>query len=130
MLRSVFRRLRSHSESADDYAGVLIPLDEAHLHSHSARTGRTEYEELPSDEAHDDGDDSKDSEHESTGMLEMNAAEYSIDGLRKEVRRGEKVQWSDYECELYRYMIPLRVGTTNDCTLLLTLIGSEIKGHK
>jgi hypothetical protein len=29
----------------------------------------------------------------------MSAAEYSIDGLRKEVRRGGKGRWTDYERE-------------------------------
>lgn len=83
-------------ESVDNYSGVLVPLDQAHLHSHSARCGRTEFEELP---AHgDDDDDPKDrGGDEGTGMLEMSAAEYSIEGLRKEVRRGGSGMRSDYE---------------------------------
>lgn len=91
-----WRGLRA--ESVDNYAGVLVPLDEAHLHSHSARCGRTEFEELP---AHgDDDDDPKDGGgDEGTGMLEMSAAEYSIEGLRKEVRRGGSGMRSDYECQ-------------------------------
>jgi hypothetical protein len=93
--------------SAEDYSGVVIPLEEAHLHSHSARIGRCEYEEVPR-ESHDsdglldgDGDDDtgKDRESESQGMLEMSAAEYSVEGLRKEVRRGGKGQWTAYERE-------------------------------
>ena len=90
--------------SVDQYKGVLVPLEQAHLHSHSARTGRTEFEEPP-DEAgagDDDGDEEEgkglnDEETERTGMLEMRACEYSIEGLRREVRRGGKGQWSEYE---------------------------------
>lgn len=87
-------------ECVEDYTDVLIPLDQAHLHSHSARCGRTEYEEVPGDD-HGDGeeDDPKDrgGEDEGTGMLEMNAAEYSIEGLRKEVRKGASGERSVYE---------------------------------
>nr|CBV37364.1 hexose transporter [Colletotrichum graminicola] len=109
MLRSMLRRLTSdRTESVDDYVGVVVPLVEAHLHSHSARTGKCEFEERPSqdddgngdgdDDNGDDGDDDdvKD-QTESTGMLEMSAAEYTIEGLRKEVRRGGKGQWTEYE---------------------------------
>lgn len=103
----------SRAESAEDYAGVLISLEEAHLHSHSARSGRTEYEELPDDEHSDEDDDGgasmsdgeggKAREHEGTGMLEMSACEYSIAGLRREVRRGGKGRWTEYEsrCSLF-----------------------------
>ncbi|KAI0019370.1 sugar transporter [Xylariomycetidae sp. FL0641] len=99
MLRFVASRL-TRQESVHDYAGVLVPLEEAHLHSHSARTGRTEYEEVrgddidePDEEAAKDADD-----HEATGMLQMSAAEYTIEGLRREVRKGEPgKRWSEYE---------------------------------
>lgn len=84
-------------EHVDDYAGVLIPLDQAHLHSHSARCGRTEYEEVPGDDNDDDGEDLPKDNDEDTGMLEMRAAEYSIQGLRKEVRRGASGTRSVYE---------------------------------
>lgn len=94
-------------EHVNDYTGVLIPLDQAHLHSHSARCGRTEYEEVPGEDGDDvDGDDDpKDrggrgrggDEDEGTGMLEMSAAEYSIEGLRKEVRKGAGGTRSVYE---------------------------------
>ncbi|OLN85534.1 putative MFS-type transporter PB1E7.08c 3 [Colletotrichum chlorophyti] len=100
MLRSIFRRLTSDQpESVDNYVGVVVPLVEAHLHSHSARTGKCEFEERPShDEDDDDADDDDDKDQgESAGMLEMSAAEYTIEGLRKEVRRGEKGQWTEYE---------------------------------
>lgn len=90
----LWRGLRT--ESVNNYAGVLISLDEAHLYSHSARCGRTEYEELPG--AEENADDGKDTE--SQGMLEMSAAEYSIAGLRREVRRGAKGSTSSYESRL------------------------------
>ena len=89
------------AESVHDYAGVLISLDEAHLHSYSARSGRTEYEEPPDEDG--DGDETeglKDAENEASGMLEMRACEYSIEGLRREVRRGGKGEWSEYESML------------------------------
>lgn len=85
-------------ESVDYYAGVLVPLDEAHLHSHSARTGRVEFEardfELDDDDETGAGKDRGDEER---GMLEMDAAEYSIEGLRKAMRDGRRGQWSEYE---------------------------------
>ncbi|WQF88914.1 Putative major facilitator superfamily, MFS transporter superfamily [Colletotrichum destructivum] len=105
MLRSVFRRLVSdRPESVDNYVGVVVPLEEAHLHSHSARTGKCEFEERPSQddsdghvvENEDEDDDGKD-QGESAGMLEMSAAEYTIEGLRKEVRRGRRGRWTEYE---------------------------------
>lgn len=91
-----WRGLRT--ESVDNFSGVLVPLDQAHLHSHSARCGRTEFEELPAHGDDDDDDDAKDrGGDEGSGMLEMSAAEYSIEGLRKEVRRGGGGMRSDYE---------------------------------
>ena len=82
--------------SVHDYVGVLIPLEEAHLHSHSARSGRTEFEVPPEDE-HGDGV-GKDDENEGAGMLEMRACEYSIEGLRREVRREARgQQLSEYD---------------------------------
>lgn len=89
--------------SVTDYSGVLVPLEEAHLHSHSARVGRTEFEDVSDDGASDGvdvDDDGKDSDRED-GMLLMRAAEYSIEGLRREVRKGGKGRtWTEYECEL------------------------------
>ncbi|KAH8671033.1 sugar transporter [Xylariales sp. PMI_506] len=89
------------TESVHDYIGVLVPLEEAHLHSHSARCGRCEFEE-PRDGSLGDGDPEdegdKDRSNEATGMLLMDAAEYTIEGLRREVRKGEKGRgWSEYE---------------------------------
>lgn len=94
------------SESVADYPVVLIPLGEAHLHSHSSRS------RLPPDL--DDaliGQDGEGVHHhkdpaddEDTGMLlEMGTEpEYSIEGLRREVRRGNKggEKWTDYESEI------------------------------
>lgn len=97
MFGFVYRRLISGPpESVENYLGVVVPLEEAHLHSHSRRTGRTEFEERPTpDEDDDDNDATKDAE-ETQGMLEMSAAEYTIEGLRKEVRKG-KGESTDYE---------------------------------
>ncbi|KAF6827074.1 major facilitator superfamily transporter [Colletotrichum musicola] len=98
MLRSLVRRLLSDQpESVDDYLGVVVPLEEAHLHSHSARIGRCEFEERPGREDEDEDDEDGKDQGESTGMLEMDAAEYTIEGLRKEVRRGGRGQWTEYE---------------------------------
>lgn len=94
---SFFRRFRySRVESVHDYAGVLVSLEDAHLHSHSARTGRVEFEAPLSAPDDDDVDAPKDSE-EGDGMLLMDAAEYTIEGLRKEMRRGRRGQWTEYE---------------------------------
>lgn len=98
MFKFVYRRLISGPpESVENYLGVVVPLEEAHLHSHSCRTGRTEFEERPTPDEDDDDDATKDAE-ERQGMLEMSAAEYSIEGLRKEVRKG-KGESTDYESE-------------------------------
>ncbi len=92
-------------ESVHNYAGVLIPLEEAHLHSHSARIGRTEFEEIPDSAASADAfelesEAAKDMDNESTGMLQMSAAEYTMDGLRRETRRGGgRAGHTEYECE-------------------------------
>ncbi|KAI1861476.1 hypothetical protein JX265_004487 [Neoarthrinium moseri] len=100
------RLLGHRTESVHDYVGVLVPLEEAHLHSHSARSGKTEFEELARDgEAHydayaglDDDEAAKDRDNEGTGMLQMSAAEYTIEGLRREVREGERGRVvSDYD---------------------------------
>ncbi|GFP56199.1 MFS siderochrome iron transporter 1 [Trichoderma asperellum] len=84
------------TESVDNYDGVLVPLEQAHLHSHSARVGRVEFE--AQDESADDEDDvgsAKDDRGE--GMLLMNAAEYTIEGLRAQMRQGKRGEWTDYE---------------------------------
>lgn len=92
---------RGRTEAAHSYADVLIPLEEAYLHSHSARTGRTEFETRDDD---DDGSDKDgDGEEERQGMLQMNAAEYTIEGLRKSTREGNRGIWTTYESENIRY---------------------------
>ncbi|KAI0851263.1 MFS general substrate transporter [Daldinia vernicosa] len=95
-------RPRRRQESVHDYVGVLVPLEEAHLHSHSARCGRSEFEEVEvrtsSDGAVAEAGLPKDDDNENTGMLQMRAAEYTIEGLRREVREGQRRrQWSEYE---------------------------------
>ncbi|KAF3809395.1 putative MFS-type transporter PB1E7.08c [Colletotrichum gloeosporioides] len=98
LLRTFVRRLLSDQpESVHDYLGVVVPLEEAHLHSHSARIGRCEFEERPGHEDDDGDDEDGKDQGESTGMLEMSAAEYTIEGLRKEVRRGGRGMWTEYE---------------------------------
>lgn len=92
--------------TAADYASVVIPLDEAHQHSHSCRLRHRsdpEAEGQVDDGAFDDDDAvGKDGDDEDTTMLVMSggAAEYSIEGLRKEVRRGRREEnWTAYESE-------------------------------
>ncbi|KAI0554574.1 sugar transporter [Xylaria curta] len=106
-LRSRFAR----RESVHDYIGVLVPLEEAHFHSHSARCGKTEFEGRGSDDGNTnadlDGDEDeetalgtsyKNSDNEGEGMLQMDAAEYTIEGLRRDVRKGEPGRrWTEYE---------------------------------
>lgn len=80
--------------SSFDFERVIIPLEDAHLHSYSARLG-TESPDLMKDPDVDEG--GKDTEHEETGMLEMSVSEYSIEGLRREVRKGARGAPSQYE---------------------------------
>ncbi|KAG5926299.1 hypothetical protein E4U42_003446 [Claviceps africana] len=83
-------------ESVDDYAGVLVPLEEAHLHGLFARSGLIE--SASRDDIHgDDVDEGKAGDGESQAMLQMEEAEYTIDSLRAEVRQGRQGQWTDYE---------------------------------
>ncbi|KOS20092.1 putative MFS-type transporter [Escovopsis weberi] len=110
-MRLSWRLGSGRTESVDYYAGVLVPLHEAHLYSHSARTGRVEFEVLEDDDADDDPSSAKDSgsasggglgydddeADERRGMLSMDAAEYTIEGLRAQMRRGRQSQWTDYE---------------------------------
>ncbi|KAK1827831.1 major facilitator superfamily domain-containing protein [Podospora conica] len=91
--------------SVDDYAGVLVSLDEAHLHSHTYRLRRrpgydsSSEDDIALEEGTGDGDGVKIAgEDEGTAMLDMNVAEYSIEGLRREVRSGGKGEkWTAYE---------------------------------
>ncbi|KAK4082921.1 uncharacterized protein Triagg1_1811 [Trichoderma aggressivum f. europaeum] len=87
------------TESVENYDGVLVSLEEAHLHSHSARVGRVEFENQDESAGDDDDDDDVNSvkDDQGEGMLLMNAAEYTIEGLRAEMRQGKRGQWTDYE---------------------------------
>jgi hypothetical protein len=93
-MRVSWRLGSGYVESVDDYLGVLVPLQEAHKYSYSRRSGRTEFETTPEDPEDDVG--TKAGEDEGESMLQMNAAEYTIEGLRKETRKGRR-RWSDYE---------------------------------
>ncbi|KHN99433.1 sugar transporter [Metarhizium album ARSEF 1941] len=100
-MRLPFQTGLGRVESVHGYTGVLVPLEEAHLHSKSARSGRTEYESRR--DSHDDdveagaAEGKAEEDSETQGMLHMEAAEYTIDGLRKETRRGRQGQWTTYE---------------------------------
>ncbi|KAI0389593.1 sugar transporter [Xylariaceae sp. FL0594] len=102
-------------ESVNDYVGVLVPLEEAHLHSHSARCGKAEFERDVDVRPDSDSEEGGEAElgsaykhghehghadhHEGTGMLQMDAAEYTIEGLRRDMRKGERHgrRWTEYE---------------------------------
>ncbi|KAL7942111.1 MFS general substrate transporter [Trichoderma barbatum] len=84
-------------ESVDNYEGVLVSLEEAHLHSHSARVGRVEFEAQDESAEEDDDDVNSAKDDQGEGMLLMNAAEYTIEGLRAEMRQGKRGEWTDYE---------------------------------
>jgi hypothetical protein len=90
-------RLGRQPESVENYLGVLVPLEEAHHYSHSARTGRTEFEAADPEAGDDDDEAAKDVDNETQGMLHMRAAEYTIEGLRKETRQGRQGDWTTYE---------------------------------
>lgn len=89
------------ADSVDDFPGALVPLDEAHLHSHSYRAGRSDSPGSSGDDASEDDGRDKNGDGEDAAMLEMSAVhEYSIEGLRKEVRRGGRgKKWTAYERE-------------------------------
>ncbi|ODA80247.1 hypothetical protein RJ55_03205 [Drechmeria coniospora] len=83
-------------ESVHDYVGVLIPLEEAHRHSHSVRTGRNELTSPPDEPGGRAA--AKAGNSECQGMLEPDAAEYTIEGLRQETRQGPSGRrWTEYE---------------------------------
>jgi hypothetical protein len=119
-MRFRFPTFAGRTESIHDYNGVLVPLEEAHLHSHSARSGRCEFEETSTCEEDEglmrgseglDDDADKDAENEGTGMLQMSAAEYSIEGLRRQVRKGDKGQTlTEYESKTCFPCMFFRVG--------------------
>ncbi|KAJ3566569.1 hypothetical protein NPX13_g7087 [Xylaria arbuscula] len=126
-MRRFIRSRFARRESVHDYIGVLVPLEEAHLHSYSARCGKAEFEERRRGSGDDDNDSGdgindqdanaagsnynydedeetalgtafKSSDHEGEGMLQMDAAEYTIEGLRRDARKGEPGRrWTEYE---------------------------------
>ena len=90
------------AESADNYAGVLVALEDAHLHSYSHRLRhRTNCHPTSDDDLTAEEDIVKmDGDDEGTAMLDMSVPEYSIEGLRREVRKGGRSEkWTSYECE-------------------------------
>lgn len=99
------RLFGGRSESVHDYVGVLVSLEEAHLHSHSARTGKTEFEESGNEEseglvAGEEGAIKDGEDGEGSGMQQMSAAEYTIEGLKRQVRTGERAKVeTEYDCK-------------------------------
>lgn len=75
---------------------VIVPLEDAHLHSHAARVGGAHPRDSD-DEEDVEGEPGPKGSHEETGMLEMSVSEYSIEGLRREVRKGSRAPLTDYE---------------------------------
>ncbi|KAH6899907.1 major facilitator superfamily domain-containing protein [Thelonectria olida] len=94
-MRISWRLGSGHVESVDDYTGVLVPLDQAHRYTQSAKSkGKSRAQ--PDEE--DDGiEETKDGDYEMQGMLHAKANEYSIEGLRREMREGRQGQWTTYE---------------------------------
>ncbi|KAJ4306227.1 hypothetical protein N0V88_001024 [Collariella sp. IMI 366227] len=85
-------------QTAAKYTTAVIPLDEAHEHSHSYRS-RQQNSELAGqlddgafDEDETGGDKDDDQEEEDVGMFlgSSGVHEYSIEGLRREVRQGRR----------------------------------------
>lgn len=124
---------RRRATSVDDYPGVLVSLDEAHLHSHThglrrrpGYDGHSSEDDIALEEGAGDGDAAKVAgEDEATAMLDMSAPEYSIEGLRREVRSGAKGErWTAYESKSSLLLV-LRRGTDSK-----TGLPSEIKAHQ
>lgn len=78
---------------------VIVPLEDAHLHSYAARHGGAggSAEQDDDDDAEGGGAPEAKSSHEETGMLEMSVSEYSIEGLRREIRKGSRGPLTEYE---------------------------------
>uniref|UniRef100_A0A8H7NGA2 Major facilitator superfamily (MFS) profile domain-containing protein n=1 Tax=Bionectria ochroleuca TaxID=29856 RepID=A0A8H7NGA2_BIOOC len=105
-----------HVESVDDYLSVLIPLDKAHLYSHSAKQGRAGSASRREDAEVGDADEEKDGENETSGMLHGHAGEYSIEGLRKEMRQGNQGKWTSNEIKsklINKALQDIGMGTYN-----------------
>lgn len=76
---------------------VIVPLEDAHLHSYAARAGGGAVGPRVSEDLEDGEEPGPKGSHEETGMLEMSVSEYSIEGLRREVRKGSRAQLTEYE---------------------------------
>lgn len=97
-------------ESVQDYVGVLVPLDQAHLYSQPGKS-KGKSEARPEDD--EEIDEAKDGDYEMQGMLQGGrAGEYTIEGLRKEMREGRQGQWTTYESESRVFLSCCRVGQT------------------
>ncbi|KAK7415910.1 hypothetical protein QQZ08_012205 [Neonectria magnoliae] len=90
-MRISWRLGSGHVESVDDYVGVLVPLEQAHLYNQSAKKATTR----PQDD--DEVEETKDGDYEMQGMLQRNTGEYTIESLRREMREGRQGQWTTYE---------------------------------
>ncbi|KAJ3512162.1 hypothetical protein NM208_g15354 [Fusarium decemcellulare] len=91
-MRISWRLGSGYVESVDDYIGVLVPLDEAHLVSKATQAKDASQGEKLEGEL-----DDLESKEERQGMLGGDPAEYTIEGLRKEMREGRQGQWTTYE---------------------------------
>lgn len=91
-MRISWRLGSGYVESVDDYIGVLIPLDEAHLFSQAAKSKKSSENEKVEGEL-----DDLEAKEEREGMLGGDPGEYTIEGLRKEMREGRQGRWTTYE---------------------------------
>jgi hypothetical protein len=94
-MRISWRLGSGYVESVDDYIGVLVPLEEAHLYSQAAKA-----KNASNGAKREEGEmDDLEMKEESEGMLGGEAGEYTVEGLRKEMREGRRGQWTTYESE-------------------------------
>lgn len=98
-MRISWRLGMGHVESVDDYVGVLVPLEQAHLYGQSAKSGKKARSQTQDDDQLDD-EETKDGDYEMQGMLQKNVGGYTIEGLRREMREGRQGRWTTYESEL------------------------------
>ncbi|KAM0415735.1 hypothetical protein ACHAPT_013283 [Fusarium lateritium] len=91
-MRISWRLGSGYVESVDDYIGVLVPLDEAHLFSQAAKSKKSTSNEKAEGEL-----DDLEAKEEREGMLGGDPGEYTIEGLRKEMREGRQGRWTTYE---------------------------------
>ncbi|KAH8699671.1 major facilitator superfamily domain-containing protein [Ilyonectria robusta] len=95
-MRISWRLGMGHVESVDDYVGVLVPLEQAHLYGQSAKSGKKARSQTQDDDQLDD-EETKDGDYEMQGMLQKNVGGYTIEGLRREMREGRQGRWTTYE---------------------------------